>query len=238
MAKTLITTTNRHLAGDNMPPLSAEAFFVVDNSTRLVLKLGIENPLLASYLAHCITRNPQDLRAHTQRVYLHFSINDNEGLYSALLDLFIALGEKGLSLRQLLLAHSRKNLLPQQLEFLEANIIDGLHPNSIIENCGNSLLHSGIESSLAMIIKQQRGDTQAPPDPLQDAQEYLEYGQLDLALDVLETAMEKDPGNKEISKELLQIYILARAFDRYQQLAHKLLQSGHDLPPGWEILDS
>ncbi len=209
----------------------------MDSSKRLVLKLGIDNPLVASYLAHCITRNPLDLRAHTQRIYLFYSCNNRSGLYSALLDLFIALNDKGTALRQLLLNHSRNKLTPEQIGFFESCLETGLHPNSVIENPDNSLLHSGIESSLPLISKQHISQENTHTDPIKEAQECLEYGQLDLALDILEDAMDKAPQDTLVSDELLQIYILARATDRYQNMTKKIVQSGRDLPPNWVLLN-
>jgi hypothetical protein len=238
MSKPLIEIT----AGCSCPErnwLSTDAFFIVDNSKSLVLKPGMDSSLVASCLAHCITRNPLDLRAHTQRVYLFYSSDNRNGLYSALLDLFIALGDKGLSLRQLLLNHSRRKLHQDQISFFESRLFNALQPNSIIDNIGHSLLHTGKSSSLTLISKQEPLEPLEPKgfiDPIQEAQEYLEYGQLDLALDILESAMENTPGNREISQELLHIYILARSTDRYQKMVQKIIQSGQDLPANWEVI--
>jgi hypothetical protein len=57
----------------------------------------------ADYLAHCVARNPRDLRAHARRIAVHHALADDRELAAAVIDLFIALGEKGSSLKRLLL---------------------------------------------------------------------------------------------------------------------------------------
>ena len=57
----------------------------------------------ADYLAHCVARNPRDLRAHARRIAVHHALGEDQDLAAAVVDLFIALGDKGRSLKRLLL---------------------------------------------------------------------------------------------------------------------------------------
>jgi hypothetical protein len=57
----------------------------------------------ADYLAHCIARNPRDLRAHARRIAVHHARGEDQDLAGAVIDLFIVLGDKGKSLKHLLL---------------------------------------------------------------------------------------------------------------------------------------
>ena len=67
----------------------------------------------AEYLAHRIARFPGDLPSHTQRVLLHLRRRDASALYAALLDLFIALGEKDRPYRAHLLQRAAPLLAPE-----------------------------------------------------------------------------------------------------------------------------
>ncbi len=57
----------------------------------------------ADYLAHCIVRNPRDLRAHARRIAIHRALGEDEDVAAAVVDLFIVLGDKGASLKRLML---------------------------------------------------------------------------------------------------------------------------------------
>lgn len=64
----------------------------------------------AHYLAHCVARRPENLLAHARRIALHASLNDDAGLAAAMTDLFIALGDKGSSLKRLMFSRHRDAL--------------------------------------------------------------------------------------------------------------------------------
>lgn len=63
-----------------------------------------QNPDTATYLAHCVSRKPGDLMAHARRIALHAALPESPDLAAAVVDLFIALGDKGQSLKQHMLA--------------------------------------------------------------------------------------------------------------------------------------
>jgi hypothetical protein len=56
----------------------------------------------SDYLAHCVARNPRDLRAHARRIAVHHALGEYLDLAAAVIDLFIVLGDKGTSLKRLL----------------------------------------------------------------------------------------------------------------------------------------
>jgi hypothetical protein len=64
----------------------------------------------ADYLAHCVARNPRDLRAHARRIAVHHALGEDQDLAAAVIDLFIALGDKGSSLKRLLLTRHADEL--------------------------------------------------------------------------------------------------------------------------------
>jgi hypothetical protein len=64
----------------------------------------------SDYLAHCVARNPRDLRAHARRIAVHHTLGEDQELAAAFIDLFIVLGDKGASLKRLLLARHETEL--------------------------------------------------------------------------------------------------------------------------------
>lgn len=186
------------------------------------------------FLAHKITRNPLDLRAHTQRVYLYRTKNDVEGTYTALLDLFIALGSKGYSLRRHLLQLCARLLDASQQKLLRAHLKTGIMSTTPLTMTGSSLLHEGVESSRPLISKKPADNmTKMPADPLSETREYLAYGQLELAISTLETAIITDPSRTDIMNELLDLYLQTGFLERYHAQSQAMIEAGHTLPKRW-----
>lgn len=97
---------NQHQASMQRVP-RAHACFLLEAGHKLHLPDGVTAYELWRNLSHRLMRQPENLRAHTQRVLLCMRHAD---LYSrlagALYDLFFVLGANGLALRQRLLAAS------------------------------------------------------------------------------------------------------------------------------------
>ncbi|BAO45719.1 type IV pilus assembly protein FimV [Thiolapillus brandeum] len=214
---------------------SIHPVFLIPEDGRLNLDQVAGEEQLASYLCHGITRNPLDLRTHTRLIFLRLKQKDSTALYTALLDLFLALEDKGLSLRQHLLQQCSPRLQPHQRGILAQGLTEGLRSNMPLSDLGHSLLHKGIESDTPLINKTLSTSKATPADPLSEAMTCLEYGQLDQALDLLEAAMMAEPGNAMIRTELLSIYTRGRMKDRYRKQTQSMIRAGHSLPSDWSL---
>ncbi len=71
-----------------------EPVFPVSESTGLSFPAQYHESL-ADYFCHCIARNPSDLLSHVRRIVLEHEHVRKAGVYPALIDLFIALGQRG-----------------------------------------------------------------------------------------------------------------------------------------------
>ena len=214
---------------------STHPVFLVPEDGRLDLGWSSGDSQLVSYLCHGITRNPKDLRAHARLVYLRLKQKDSTALYTALLDLFLALEDKGLSLRQHLLRRCSSHLQPHQHKLFADSLEKGLHADAPLPDTGLSLLHKGIESNTPLVIKPRSNQENLPADPLTEALACLEYGQINQALDLLEAAMMAEPGNAIVCTELLSIYRRGGMNARYQKQTLSLQQAGHCLPSDWSL---
>lgn len=212
----------------------SEPAFLVPSSRKLQLGALAQERTLHSYLAHRITRNPLDLKAHTQRIFLNLEQERRAATYSALLDLFIALGDRAQSLRKHLLQRCKPLLEPEQQKFFQ-NWLE--HPSESIPDhaqSDSSLLYKIEKSSLPLIEKVKSKPDSKAFEPLTEAREYLEYGQFEQAMDVLETAtIEGTATDPELLNELLAIYEHARLFERYDAHTKAMQRAGHHLSNHW-----
>lgn len=170
---------------------------------------------------------------HTRLIFLQLRQKDSTALFTALLDLFLALEDKGLSLRRHLLRLCSSHLQPHQHQLLADGLDEGLRPDTPLADTGLSLLHKGIESDTPLVNNLQARHERLPADPYSEAMAYLEYGQLDQALDLLEAAMIAEPSNTIIRGELLSIYKKGDMKERYEKQTQAMRQAGHSLPSDW-----
>ncbi len=187
--------------------LNIDVMFLISNNTSLKLDYKDFNEQAMEYLTHKVSRNPSDLQSHTQRIYMYLADFDSNKVYSALLDLFIALGNKGFPLRNRVLQESRNILKRQQYEALKDKLQSGLSahhsmplaPSSVLTKsyCGHNTLIRRITNSKP---------TSHTIDPLAEASQYLEYGQVEQAKTLLEDAVLEQPWRKDLQDDLLDIY--------------------------------
>lgn len=209
-----------------------EAEFIVSASTDLRFP-PIFQPALADYLCHCVTREPSDLRSHVRRVFLAHGRKNTVDLFGALVDLFIALGNKGSSLRQRMLEGAKENLEPRQYSLLRESLAGGLDERKVVFAPG-AMLCRGVEGTLKL-VESGAEKSREPRDPLVEAREYLEYSQLDEARHLLEEALMQDPRRQELHEELLEIYRSTRDQSNFAKMLGRL-NKGNPMPEQWQEL--
>ncbi len=174
---------------------------------------GFENAL--KYLSRAIVQEPKNLRLHTQRIFLLLrQVNKNKpALASAIADLFIVLKENGAALKSRILAMSQAHLHASDWTYLKRNEQLGLTADTPMDQSSDcfsdSLLSNGLIGCVDLIkYKESNTDRVIHATELHEqAQACLEYGQLDVALNLLQKAWKDDPGNNEIYTDLLSIYM-------------------------------
>lgn len=161
---------------------------------------------ISEYLTHLVSRSPLDLTSHTQRIRLYRDLGDAEGIYGALLDLFIALGDKGLQLRKRLLQQTIFSLHPEHYEALSHALENRLTDSRLLPSSPYAVL-SGAAGGEAQLVRQiQDSDNIHQEAPLEIAGDLLNSGLIQQAQSVLEEALLATPQHEKISLELLQIY--------------------------------
>jgi hypothetical protein len=198
------------------PEEHPEPAFLADGRHGLRLDTRSSATEVKHFLAHAVARHPTDLQSHVQRIVLHAETHD-PAILGAICDLFLVLEDKGLPLRQRMLALARPLLSGIDYHALLRLIEKVDCDHSFLDNLtSGAVLSHGITGVTRLIIKQTQ-QSDALEDPLESACQQLEYGQTELAQETLQRALRVDPGRLELHLALLEIYRHTR--DR-QQIEH------------------
>ncbi len=176
------------------------------------------SPELKTMLHH-ISRKPNDLLCHIQRIYYCFAHKQADHLFAALTDLLIILHGKGQALIKRMISGSQNLLSAQQCTLLE-HALDVNHLHTL-QTVKYSLFATGRIAEHELITTQYQASPDASDDTLSLAHSYLEYSQVDHAMALLEDALFTDD-NEDIQHLLLQIY---RSTDNRQHFLDTLTQA-------------
>ena len=206
--------------------LCIDVMFLISNNSSLKLDYKQFNEQAMEYLTHNVSRNPSDLQSHIQRIYMYMADFDGERIYSALLDLFITLGNKGLQLRSRVLRESRHILKLKQYNALKDKLKCGVNANDPMPRSQTSVLTKSYTGQPKLI---ERIAVKKPAilefDPILEAGQYLEYGQIDDARTLLEGAVLEEPWRKDLQDDLLEIYRVTLDGDACDAMYQKLTDS-------------
>lgn len=193
-------------------PRRAELAFVLPKVNKLGLEPSTDDKAPRDYLAHQVAREPKDLRTHVQRIHVNIADASAGDSYGALVDLFIALGARGLLLRYRMLDATKHLLDRGQYQALLRALDNGLHAADAIPIASASMLGRGTRGGRHLV---ERLDRQAATllDPLDEARSYLEYGQIQEARELLEAALLSEPWRVDLHRDLLEIYQASQDLD-------------------------
>lgn len=187
------------------------------------------------YLGHRILENRADLRCHVQRILLLIETGEEPDLHGALVDLFIAVGDKGLGLKRRLLDLAAPRLSRTALTFLTQRLSAGIQPwETAVSRMRTSLLALGFSGTHEVVRRRDRESVFAYANAVEEAHACLEYGQVDAARELLERALRREPDNDLVAAELLEIYRCTRDDQRRLAVGRFLRAVLPRLPQGWE----
>lgn len=192
------------------------------------------DPRLGDWLARCICRRRGDLLGHVQRIHWQLQHGEPAGRFGALADLFIALGRGGLPLRRRLLELAADRLEPAWAAFLRAHLDTGLDAATPLPCPSTSRLTGDLSGRLDMV--ERLSARHAGVDPLAEARERIDAGQLDQALALLEQALLAQPERAELHRELLTVYRHHRDPARLAAMQTRLTGLPNPLATDWAAL--
>jgi hypothetical protein len=212
---------------------NTEILFSVSTNPRLALDLHQRNGLAVEFLEHKVVREPSDLRSHVQRIYLYSRMKDGDGLYGALLDLFIALNSKGYFIRKRMLSHAEYLINNEQFNALNRKLEAGVLATDPMPLSGCSVLSRGLIGTDKFISVTSTEENIEPrhTDVVDEVEELLDSGQIDEARLMLENAILVQPWRKDLHDDLLEIYLVTRDIRNcdamYEKLSDKFIPDHH-----------
>ncbi len=216
-----------------MNDINVDPYLLLKRHADLHLSPWLEKEAVLGFLGHRILGHPTDLRAHVQRIFLLIKIGDGAALYSALLDLMIALGTHGHALKQRMLGLSKPLLAPATRAFLQQHLDAGfVADDPQIARVRGALL--GVSTSQGQpLVRRVGGDAAPSVSVLEQANSLLEYGQLEHAIELLENTLLLDPDREAEAELLLGLYRSMQAEARWQGLCEQLKLNFGRLPKAW-----
>ena len=224
---------------DAMPVIAFDSvdFFSLHDET------GLWSPevlLYTDFLENCvfqISRKPNALLVHIQRIYYCFHAHKNEQLYAAIIDLLIILDKRGLAISWRVVMGAKPRLSDAQFKQLQSYLqetnpsIDTLHGNRY---CVFTKGLIGVNVLVCLVEKRDEEDY----DLLAIARDHIEYSQLDEAKHILESAVLAQPQRFDFQEELLALYRSTRDVDSFTALFAQLNEVGVRLHDDWHRLNN
>ncbi len=188
------------------------------------------------YFVSRVARDHWDLRAHVQRIHLALGAGDSEeAIFGALVDLFLALGDKGHELRESVLKLARPALHEDDYYFLAQRLVNGLQRADAMPITTGSVLDRALIGN-SHLVERQRSETPRDMNAVDIAAMHLESGDIKGACSVLETALLGDSSNVAVEAELLEIYRRSRDEAGFLAMRQRLEASGASLGAEWDEL--
>lgn len=191
---------------------------------------------LAEFLAHEIVRNPQNLSNHIRRIYLCYGKDWQEALFAALVDFLMVLNNRGKPIARRMILGSRSKLTSSQRDILMVAINEDNEFVAKLPSSRFSLLTEGTLGCTQVIEKMSSSDSGAR-DPLQLAQDAVEYSQLSEAMAILEQAMTEQPERIDLQDALLELYRSTHDRPRFARAFAALRQQNTNVPAAWIALN-
>jgi len=150
------------------------------------------------FYSHSIRRNPSNLKLHTHRVFFAIQHKNASLLPGSLNDLFYVLKDAGEGLRIRLLKASVPHLSKEEILYFAMWIKVGIKKGMGYKWIAGSVLADGLTSAdQTLITKKVTKSIIDIISPLEEARSCMEYGQLDLAKEILVEALSNEEDNKE-----------------------------------------
>lgn len=187
---------------------------------------------LYQQIVYKVLTNPKQLISHLQRIYFTYSQGMTEPLYAALVDLFSVLDGRGEELSSRMVSSTHSLLTEHQSEVLASY----LEHKKISLLAGNkfSVLTKGVVGSGVLLTE--KNDVAIVHDPLAIARDYVEYSQLDAAIETLEAGVLGDPERQELQLDLLELYKVTKNIQAFTKMHFLLTEKELDLSAGWQEL--
>ncbi len=128
-----------------------ETAFRVDANQSLNVKARHWEKRALHHLVQKIIRDPNDLHAHIQRINLNCKLDNTKGVFGALVDLYIALGQDGHELRTRLVKKCKSHLSVDEYMKLWEYHNSGLPSSNIKTSHADTFLSQGLIGTIKIL---------------------------------------------------------------------------------------
>jgi hypothetical protein len=214
------------------------SFLFAETPRQLNLQWLSEHPDLLNFLVASISRRPQNLVTHIQRICLCYRRNLSEHLFGAMVDFFTVLdGHAGDFCGRLLdkvlpkLNASHAFLLNQ---YLQEKDFETLY---LVQN-SFAVMGKGLQGTTQLIVKvaENAAPEEKSQDPLDLARDYIEYSQFQEAKVVLTTAILETPAHKALHLDLLELFKSLQDVKGFVAIQQQLVEQGNPYAELWNEL--
>jgi len=181
-------------------------------------------------LVYKVRRSPRRLMCHLQRVNYCFNNKLSEQLYAALIDLFYVLKGQGCGLSERISLEVSVALSEEELLKIHAYL--ATYDETLLIGNRYSLFTTGQVNALCVIKEAAKVNTEY--DVLTLARDYVEYSQLDQAMEVLEAGIIEMPERLELQSELLELYTITKRYSSYKKMTNQLQNYQIDITTEWQ----
>ncbi len=185
-------------------------------------------------IVYRIAEQPRNLVLHLQRIFVCYQQEKTDQLYAALVDFLTILAGKGRSLAKRMVNGASGILGENQLANLRS-FLSGQQPRGHLQANEFCVLAIDLMGTLELVTK--ASDNETEHDYLKLAHDYIEYSQLDSAMELLEGAMNNSPAREDLQKQLLELYRVTESDARFKGMYEVALNQNLHLISDWKELD-
>ena len=210
---------------------SLDAAFAYQPAGRLLPDAACDGQDAWCHLSASVARDPLDLESHARRVVLAVHLSLHAQAVTALLDLFLATGNRALGLRQRLLHQAEACLAEEEQSFFQQHLVKGLVRGSELPLGTSAILDLGLMGQTNLV----RHERAQPREEslAQMASALVDQGDLAAAQQLLEQGLADHPDDAEAARELLAIYRHSRNADAESTMRQRLQSLHGKLPTSW-----
>jgi hypothetical protein len=208
-----------------------DAAFAYQPTGPLTAPAGCDAQDAWRFLSSAVARDPLDVESHVRRVTLAVRERNGVQAFTALIDLFLALGPKGRTLRAVMLQSARDCLSTEDADYFEQALDRGLEQGAGLPIGTQSVLDPGLMGALDMVRHERAA--RAQQSLAEQAADLVNHGDLPGARQLLETALMEDPQDEAASHELLAIYRHSRDTQAEQGMRDRLAARYGKVPASW-----
>ena len=183
-----------------------------------------------------VSSKPKCLIGHVERIYYCFQSYFDEQLFAALIDLLFVLDRYGQALSLRMINGSKSRLTEKQFQTLVNHLKNKSAKIDLLPSSRYSVFTKGLQSA-ATLVQLAEGLGESDYDPLTLARDYIEFSQLENAINILEQAILADPERMELHYELLSIYRSIRNETEFNRIYEGLSRKEISLPDEWKQLN-